>query len=247
MREAFGFDAQQYIYFGGYPGAAPLIDDYDRWSRYVLESLIEPTISRDILMMTQVDKPALLRQLFDLGCGYSGQILSYQKMLGQLHDAGNTTTLAHYLSLLEGAGLLAGLRKYTGGALRRRASSPKLLVLNTALMSAASRHRYEDVSKHGDFWGRLVESAVGAALCNGLKGTGVDVHYWAGRNREVDYIICRGSSLVTVEVKSGRKRTSLPGVAEFSKQFRAQKKLLVGGDGIPLDEFLGRPPVTWLD
>lgn len=247
MQEAFGFDVQQYIYFGGYPGAAPLIDDYDRWSRYILDSLIEPTISRDILMMTQVDKPALLRQLFDLGCSYSGQILSYQKMLGQLQDAGNTTTLAHYLNLLEGAGLLAGLKKYAGSAVRRRGSSPKLLALNTALMSAALRRRFEDILKQRDSWGRLVESAVGASLFNGLKGTGVNVHYWAGRNREVDYVICRDSAVVAIEVKSGRKQTSLPGLAEFSKQFRVQKKLLVGADGIPIEEFLAKQPATWLD
>jgi predicted AAA+ superfamily ATPase len=246
MQECFGFDAQQYIYFGGYPGAAPLVDDYDRWSCYVLESLIEPTISRDILMMTQVDKPALLRQLFDLGCAYSGRILSYQKMLGQLHDAGNTTTLAHYLRLLESAGLLAGLKKHAGDTARRRASSPKLLVLNTALMSTASRRRYEDAVRQREFWGHLAETAVGAALVNGLQGTGADICYWAGRNREVDFVISRGDTLVAIEVKSGRRRMALPGVAEFSRQFDVRKTLLVGGDGIPLDEFFATPPESWL-
>jgi predicted AAA+ superfamily ATPase len=197
-------------------------------------------------MMTQVDKPALLRQLFDLGCAYSGQILSYQKMLGQLQDAGNTTTLAHYLNLLAGAGLLAGLQKYAGGAVRRRGSSPKLIVLNTALMSAAFRRRYEEALKHRDSWGRLVESAVGATLLNGLKGTGVNVHYWAGRNREVDYVIDCESTVVAIEVKSGRNKNSLPGLVEFSKQFPVHKKLLVGADGISIEEFLERPPVAWL-
>ena len=247
MQEAFGFTAEQHIFYGGYPGAAPLINDYQRWSRYILESLIEPTISRDILMMVQVDKPALLRQLFDLGCAYSGQILSYQKMLGQLQDAGNTTTLAHYLNLLERAGLLAGLQKYAGGVIRRRASSPKLVVLNTALMSAAFRYSYKEALERRDFWGRLVESAVGATLCNGFMGTGANVYYWAGRNREVDYVIHRGETVVAIEVKSGRKRSSLPGLAEFSKQFPVQKRLLVGGDGIPIDEFLRRDQSSWLE
>ena len=109
MRDAFGWDVDQYVYFGGYPGAAALIEDRQRWARYIVESLIETTLSRDILLMTRVDKPALLRRLFLLGCDYSGQILSYQKMLGQLQDAGNTTTLAHYLELLAGAGMLKGV------------------------------------------------------------------------------------------------------------------------------------------
>jgi len=136
MREAFGWTIDQYIYFGGYPGAAPLIDDEPRWRRYLLDSLIETTLSRDILLMARVDKPALLRQVFRLGCEYSGQILSYQKMVGQLQDAGNTTTLAHYLDLLAGAGMVCGLPKYAGEEVRQRASSPKLQVLNQGLKSA---------------------------------------------------------------------------------------------------------------
>lgn len=247
MRDAFGFDWKKFIFFGGYPGAAPLVDDYERWSRYVLESLIEPTVSRDILMMTQVGKPALLRQLFDLGCVYSGQILSYQKMLGQLQDAGNTTTLAHYLQLLEQAGLLAGLRKFSGGKVRRRVSSPKLLTLNTALMTTAHRISYEEALRQKGFWGRLVESAVGAVLYNGLVEVGADIHYWAGRNREVDYVISRNREVVAIEVKSGSRRASLPGMTEFSKQFQVKKKLLIGGDGIPLEEFLASRMQTWLD
>ena len=111
MQAAFGFTLEQYLYFGGYPGAAPLIADPPRWRRYLLDSLIETTIARDVLLMTRVDKPALLRRLFELGCRYSGQVLSYTKMLGQLQDAGNTTTLAHYLELLAGAGMLTGLSK----------------------------------------------------------------------------------------------------------------------------------------
>ncbi|MEA3365143.1 MAG: AAA family ATPase, partial [Candidatus Hydrogenedentes bacterium] len=130
MHDAFGWNLDQYVYFGGYPGAAQLIDDQHRWARYVLDSLIETSVSRDILLMTRVDKPALLRRLFEFGCSYSGRILSYQKMVGQLQEAGNTTTLAHYLELLKGAGLLTGLAKYSGQVVRQRASSPKLLVMN---------------------------------------------------------------------------------------------------------------------
>ena len=136
MQEAFGWDVDTYIFYGGYPGAAPLIENPGRWANYIKDALIETTISRDILLMTRVDKPALLLRLFQLACEYSGQVLSYQKMRGQLQDAGNTTTLAHYLDLLQSAGLVTGLQKYAGRKLRQRASSPKLLVLNTALMSA---------------------------------------------------------------------------------------------------------------
>ena len=138
MGAAFGFSLDQFLYFGGYPGAAPLAGDPPRWRRYLLDSLVETTIARDVLLLTRVDKPALLRRLFELGCRYSGQVLSYTKMLGQLHDAGNTTTLAHYLELLAGAGMLTGLSKFSGKIVRSRGSSPKLQVFNTALLTAQS-------------------------------------------------------------------------------------------------------------
>jgi predicted AAA+ superfamily ATPase len=247
MKEAFGWSLDEYIFYGGYPGAAGLIPDPQRWSNYIVNSLIETTISRDILLMTRVDKPALLRRLFELGCSYSSQILSYQKMLGQLQDAGNTTTLAHYLNLLEGAGLLAGLQKYAGQRVRQRASSPKLQVLNTALMTAQSQLIIEEARTDPDYWGRLVESAVGATLINGLRGGRIQIFYWSSRNREVDFVMCRGKTLLTLEVKSGRRRTSLPGIQEFSKQFEVKMKLLVGAQGIPLEEFFLRSPEEWLD
>jgi predicted AAA+ superfamily ATPase len=246
MREAFDYGLDEYIFFGGYPGGADLINDQKRWSNYIKEALIETTISRDILLMTRVDKPALLRRLFELGCSYSGQILSYQKMLGQLQDAGNTTTLAHYLNLLEGAGLLAGLSKYAGQRVRQRASSPKLLVLNTALMTAQSQLNLKEAKQDNDFWGRLVESAIGAALMNGLRGENIELFYWSSRNREVDFVLSRGKSLVALEVKSGRREVTLPGIEAFSKEFRVKKKLLVGAQGIPVEDFLLTPPPKWL-
>jgi predicted AAA+ superfamily ATPase len=164
MRDAFGFDVDKYIYFGGYPGAAPLISEEQRWRDYVRDSIVETTISRDILMMSRVDKPALLRQLFELGALYSGRVLSFNKMLGQLQDAGNTTTLSHYLDLLSAAGLMTGLRKYSATPVRRKASSPKLQVMNTALMSALAGLGSNEVRKDPAAWGRMVESAVGAHL-----------------------------------------------------------------------------------
>jgi predicted AAA+ superfamily ATPase len=247
MRDAFGWDSDQYVFYGGYPGAAALIDDHQRWSRYIIDSLIETTISRDILLMTRVDKPALLRRLFELGCSYSAQVLSYQKMLGQLQDAGNTTTLAHYLKLLEGAGLLMGLPKYAGQRFRQRASSPKLQVLNTALMTAMSQFTLVGAKQDTDYWGRLVESAVGASLANDVMGKNIQVFYWSSRNREVDFVLCRGKVLVTVEVKSGHRKTTMSGADAFSKEFAVKKKLLVGPHGIPVKDFLLTPPEKWLE
>ena len=161
IQEAFGWNLEKYLLFGAYPGAAPLADDPDRWRQYINDSLIETTLSRDILLLTRVDKPALLRRMFQLACTYSGQILAYQKMLGQLVDAGNTVTLAHYLQLLEGAGIVAGLQKFSGNQSRQRASSPKLQVLNTAPMTAQSGRSPDALRTDGDAWGRLIESAVG--------------------------------------------------------------------------------------
>ena len=247
MREAFGWGIEQYIFYGGYPGSADLINEPRRWSHYIIDSLIETTVSRDILLMKRVDKPALLRRLFELGCAYSGKVLSYQKMLGQLQDAGNTTTLAHYLNLLQGAGLLMGLPKYAGQIIRRRASSPKLQVLNTALMTAPSQLSQDEAKSDPEYWGRLVESAIGAALVNGLKGTQAELFYWSSRNREVDFVLQRGENLVAIEVKSNLRKTSLPGIEAFSKEFRVKRKLLVGAQGIPLQEFLVTPPEKWLD
>ncbi len=242
MREAFGWDLDRYLYFGGYPGAAPLVRDPRRWASYIRDSLIETTISRDVLLLTRVDKPALLRQLFRLACEYSGQVLSYSKMLGQLQDAGNTTTLAHYLELLGGAGLAVGLEKFSGSAVRRRGSSPKLLVLNTALITATSGLSFREARATPEVWGRLVESAVGAHLVN----AGLEVSWWRERNREVDFVVRRGRSVFPIEVTSGRRKGSLPGMDAFARAFRTTRRLLVGGEGLPLETFLARPPETWL-
>ncbi len=246
MRDAFGFTIEKYLLFGGYPGAAPLVGEAERWRRYILDALVETTISRDVLLLTRVDKPALLRRLFELGCRYSGQVLSYTKMLGQLQDAGNTTTLAHYLELLAGAGMLTGIPKYAGQAVRRRASSPKLQVFNTALLTAQSGLLPEAARADREFWGRLTESAVGAHLVNAAVGGSCEVFYWRERNREVDFVVRAGDVVVAFEVKSGRSPAALPGMAAFIKAFAATRTLLVGGNGIPLEEFLGQPVEAWL-
>lgn len=246
MQEAFDLSLEQFLFFGGYPGAAPLIDDRQRWARYIVDSLIESTISRDILMMTRVDKPALLRRLFKLGCDYSGQMLSFQKMMGQLQDVGNTTTLAHYLDLLEGAGMLAGLQKFAGQSVRSRASSPKLQVLNTALLSSQSPYDLATAMEQRDWWGRLVESAVGAHIMNSIVGTDIECFYWREGSLEVDFVLRRGGMVVAIEVKSNRSKETLPGMEAFDRAFHPQRKLLVGAQGISVGEFLSLPVETWL-
>jgi predicted AAA+ superfamily ATPase len=242
MHDAFGWDIDRYIYFGGYPGAASLVEDESRWRRYLLDSLIETTISRDILLMARVDKPALLRQVFRLGCEYSGQILSYQKMLGQLQDAGNTTTLAHYLDLLAGAGMVCGLNKFSGEEVRQRASSPKLQVLNQGLKSAQAVSTLALTRDDPEVWGRMCESAVGAYLAGEAQAGEFEVFYWREVSKEVDFVLRRGSKIVALEVKSGRHRASLPGMTAFNKVFGKTTSLLVGTGGIPFEEFLRTPP-----
>jgi len=246
MRESFGWDLDQYVCLGGYPGAAPLARDEERWRRYILDSLIETTVARDILLLTRVDKPALLRQLFALGCQYSAQVLSYQKMLGQLQDAGNSTTLAHYLELLGGAGLLVGLQKYSGSKVRQRGSSPKLLALNTALVSALLGRSCRDARHDHAQWGRLVETAVGAHLVNSAAGANFQVFYWRQRSYEVDYVIASGKTTIAIEVTTQRDRDRLPGVDEFQRHFTRARALLVGPGGIPVDEFLSTEVAAWL-
>lgn len=242
MRAAFDFDLDRFLYFGGYPGRADSVEDEARWARYILDSLVETTISRDVLLLTPVTKPALLRKLFGLACAYSGQVLSFNKMLGQLHDAGNGTTLAHYVELLSGAGMVSGLQKFSGSEVRRKASSPKLIVHNTALMSAMRGRTFDAARSDPDVWGRTVETAIGAHLLN----SGHLPTYWRERNREVDFVVQTPTGLTAIEVTSGRRKDSLPGLQAFVERYPGTRTLLVGGQGIPLDEFLRSEPERWL-
>ena len=250
MAAAFGFDLQTYLYFGGYPGAAGLARDEERWRNYVLGGIIEPTVERDLLALTRVDKPVLLKRLVALAAAHSGQVLSYTKMLGQLWDAGNTTTLARYLDLLGSAGLIAGLQKYAGSAVRRRGTSPKLNVLNNALMTADSGYSFAAAQADRTFWGRIVESAVGAHLVN-TAASDIRVRYWRDGAREVDFVLQRGPKLVAIEVKSGPPRRSDSQTLDaFAMRFRGSatvRCLLVGSGGVPLNEFLTAPAATWFE
>ncbi len=242
VKQAFGVSPEQFVWFGGYPAAYNLIKNEKRWKEYIRASLIETTISKDILHLNRVDKPALLRNLFELGCLYSGQILSYTKMLGQLQDAGNTVTLAHYLKLLNESWLLTGLEKFTSQRFRRRSSSPKFQVFNTALQNALGDKSFKEIKSKPDEWGRIVESAIGAHLINHSRASGIKVYYWRKINFEVDFVLQRGNKIIAIEVKSGRKIIKT-GIEQFQKEFKPDKILLVGTDGIPWQEFLEIDPI----
>ncbi len=241
MQAAFDITLQQYIWFGGYPGAADIITDEDRWKRYVKEGLIEASISRDIMMLTRVDKPALMKQLFELGCHYSGQILAFNKMLGQLLDAGNTVTLAHYLNLLDTANLLSGIGKYSPNIIRQKASSPKFMVYNTALISANSPQRLSEVVLCPNEWGRIVESAIGAHLLNQAPVDDYRLYYWQQSANEVDFVLKKNGQAVGLEVKSGRIQHA-SSLAAFKKVFPEAKVFLIGDSGIPIETFLRMRP-----
>jgi predicted AAA+ superfamily ATPase len=244
-RDAFGWDLDTFLFHGGYPGAAPLVGDFQRWRSYVLDAIVETTVSRDILLMTRVDKPALLRRVFHLACEYAGRELTFEKIVGHLQDVGNTTTVAHYLDLLDAAGLVAGLQKYAGDTARRRRSTPKLAVHNTALLTAIAGTPLDELRADGRAWGRLVEAAVGAHLLARARLTRTSVYYWrtkvGGADVEVDYVVVRGRDVTAIEVKSGATVGSLEGLATFREHFGTRVKAVIAGTGgVPLEQFLAQ-------
>ena len=246
MAEAFGFDLEHYVFFGGYPGSVPMIADFGRWVAYVRDALIEPNLERDVISMTRVDKPALLKQLLSLGASYSGQIVAFNKLLGRLQGPGHTTTLTRYLELLSQAGLLTGFSRHSERPLSSKASMPKLNVLNTALMAAVSGYTFDEAQADRTFRGRLVESAVGAHLAN-TASPRTDVRYWRDGDDEVDFVLRRGPNLVAVEVKSGREPAGTAGLSKFEHRFGPRRSVIVGDQGMPLGEFLSFPADHWFE
>ena len=235
MHAAFGYSLEEYILFGGYPGAADLRDDEIRWKQYVRDAIIEPSITLDILQLETVAKPELLRQTFVLGCNYSGKILSYQKMVGQLQEAGNTTTIAHYLRLLGEAGLLTGLDKLYDEPVRVRASSPKLAVCNNALRTTMQTGTPSELRADPVRWGHAVESAVGAQLMSSVRRKDIDLLYWNVGCKEVDYVLRRDNEIAAIEVNS-TDADSVSGMREFRRKYPRSKAYLVGGQGMSLEE-----------
>lgn len=241
MREAFDFSLDEYIYFGGYPGGAMLRSDENRWLDYMQHAIIEPGIEKDVLMTKRILKPALMRQLFEIGCSYSSEELSFTKVLGQLQDAGNVTTLSNYLYTLSEANLLGGLQKYAKDKARRYQSSPKFMVYNTALLSALHGKGFDAERESPERWGRWVESAVGAYLLNQAEIYGYNVYYWRENNDEIDFVLeNRNKELLAIEVKSGH-RIDNTGVHVFEQKFHPIHTFIVGSNAFTTEEFLSIP------
>jgi predicted AAA+ superfamily ATPase len=242
MNSAFDFTPEQFAWYGGYPGSASLINDEIRWKHYIKESLIETSILKDVLMLSNIEKPTLLKHLFEIGCLYSGQVLSYTKIMGQLQGVGNTTTLAHYLNLLDTAGLLRGIEKYSPSIIRKRSSSPKFQVHNTALISAQSSSLLNEIQNNPAAWGRIIESAIGAHLLNNSLTSDYELNYWREGDAEVDFIITKNKKSIAIEVKSN-KASITKGMQQFQKQYESQKMILIGSDGMKWQDFLKLNPV----
>lgn len=237
MKECFGITLDQYIYYGGYPGAVDLIKEPDRWEQYIQSAIIDATINKDILMDTAISKPALLRQTFELGAAYSGELLSLTKMIGSLQDAGNTVTLAGYVNLLDESGLLCGLQKYSIDTARRRASIPKFQVYNNALKSVYSPYSFNQTIMDRKGWGRIFESAIGAWLVSQSFIHRFDLFYWRDRNDEVDYILRKKGVVVAIEVKSNAEKNTR-GLNVFREKYKSDSAFIVGDGGISAEDFL---------
>lgn len=239
LQGAFKITPEDYVYFGAYPGAMSIRNDEARWKNYIQNSLIETVITKDVLMMHRIDKPAVLRRVFELGTAYSGQILSYTKLLGQLQDAKNTTTVAHYLVLLSQAGMLEGFQKFAMDQARKRSSSPKWQVMNNALLSTVSSYSYQNVVEDKKKWGRWVESAIGCHLISHRQND-LELYYWNASNAEVDFIIKKEDRYIALEVKLTSDKVS--GLKSFSSQFKPHKVYQLGADGLSWKEILSIDP-----
>ena len=244
MHDAFGVTLDEYIYFGGYPGAAHMIGDEKRWRKYIKDSLVAPVIEKDVLMTSNIYKPALMKQLFELGCGYSAEILSLTKLMGQLQDAGNVTTLASYLEILDQCALLTGLQKYANDDARKRGSIPKYQVYNNALLTAYKGRSFLTDRTDTTLWGRWVESTIGVHLLGMAEEADYQVYYWreparnkADKDREVDFIIVNDGEVTAIEVKSGRRGMN-SGLPVFVEAFHPGKSFVVGSGGVSLEDFL---------
>lgn len=236
MKECFGVTLDQYIFYGGYPGAATLLNDNDRFEQYIQSSIIDATINKDILMDAPIGKPALLKQTFELGAAYSGNLLSLNKMLGSLKDSGNTSTLAGYINLLNDSGLLCGLQKYSVDMSRRRASIPKFQVYNNALKMVYTPLTFEQAVLDRKAWGHIFESAIGAYLVSQAFANRFEVYYWRERNDEVDFILRKKGSLIAIEVKSNAEKTT-QGLEKFKQLFNPKASFIIGDGGIGVEEF----------
>ncbi len=243
-KEAFDFSLEDYLYFGGYPGGATFRHDEERWRHYIMDAVIEPVLSRDIPLLTEVRNPALLRNLFFLACHYAGQELAYRKIQGHFKDVKSVLTISGYQRMLEQTYLLLGLQKWSGKDLLRRNSSPKWVPLNSGLISAVKNFPRVEAVKDPVYWGRLVEASVGAYLINQGKMHNYEVYYWRDDKNEIDFVLRKGSKLIAIEVKTNYERHAEQ-FQLFLKKFPQARVILVGPEGIKLEEFLSTPIETY--
>ncbi len=238
--EAFGCSLENYLFYGGYPGGYELMNEERRWKRFVTDSLVETAITRDIMFLADVQKPVLLRKLLYLGCEFGGQVLSYGKILGDLHDAGSKLTLMNYQKYLEAAFLMGGLQAWKGKGILRQKSPPKWLPLNTALMTALSSKSKKEMMTDKKVYGRLVEVAIGAYLYNQALVNGYEIYYWREGDAEIDFVVRYGEKLLGIEVKTGfeygGKAFNL-----FKDRYPKAQTLLVGEYGVHVEKFLKTP------
>lgn len=237
MRDAFGYTLDQYIYYGGYPGPAMMIGDEKRWKKYIKDSLVAPAIEKDVIMTSNIYKPALMKRTFELGCSYSGELLSLTKMIGQLQDAGNVTTVAAYIDILSQCALLCGLQKYANDDSRKYNSIPKFQVFNNALLTTYKGRTFLQDRQDTDVWGRWVESAIGAYLVSMAEELEYKVYYWRERNDEVDFVVVSDDVTLAIEVKSGRRKMN-SGLPKFTEAFHPTRSFVVGTGGLSLETFL---------
>jgi len=240
-RDAFGWSLDEWLYFGGYPGGNIFKPNDADWKQYVANALVETVISKDVLQLNPITKPALMHNLFGLSATFPSQIFSYNKMLGQLLEAGNTTTVAHYLRILGQAYLVSGLELFSLGQVRKRGSSPKLILWNNALINGLSLKNFEQTKNDAVWWGRIVENAVGGYLLNALADKSVSITYWRKGPAEVDFVLHSGSTVVGLEIKSGRQG-KVSGLTRFKTVYPNARTIIVGGSGIPLEAFFSTPP-----
>jgi predicted AAA+ superfamily ATPase len=219
-RHAFGWDLMTFLKFGGYPAPAPYINEPTRWQALIRDGIVEPVIGRDLQSMISIQKPALLRQLFSIAMLYPAQEISYQKLLGQLQDRGNTATIKHYLEILKGGFLLTTLEKFGGNSLRTKSSSPKMIPLAPALVHAFTAP--DRIESDSEWRGRIFEAAIGSHL-HRIPG---DLYYWRDGDSEVDFVLVLNQKIYAIEVKSGRrKRTN--GMTQFLKKHPESRAIVL--------------------
>lgn len=241
MKEEFGWSPEEYMWFGGYPGGIKFMENESAWKRYIKTSVIDTSISKDILLQIRIDRPSLLRKLFETGSLHSSYVLSLTQVQEGLTERGNLSTLSNYLGLLESTFLMTGLDKYTGERNRKRSSKPKFQLFNNGLFSAQSDKTFHEAKSDPQLWGHVFESAVGTHLLNSSYTEDFDLYYWFEKRMEVDFIVEKDNRMIVIEVKYD-KNAPETGLDLFTYKFDPKSIYTVGEGGIPIEEFLLMKP-----